>query len=311
MSRIRTVKPELFKHEDLFDAEQNSQLPLRLAFVGLFTVADREGRFKWRPRTLKLDVLPHDFIDFAAVLDALAHAGFIESYEVDGEKYGWIPTFTKHQRFTGKEAEAKSLLPPPPQQQDAGKHWGNNGEALGKHPDVSPLLHGETMGKQRGTQEWNKERNREWNKERNGETAPSAPAPEALSAKAAKASKPTQPLHAPLPDDWTPAETTYALLAKHGIPQPFAESCLDEFRLYWQERGESRPGWEATFVNNVKHQWERRPATATPGNGQRYAPPPPTRAMTPEAAEFDAILRNLNRQNLQPVIEGECRHVAH
>lgn len=53
MSRIRTVKPELFKHEELFDAEQNSKLPLRLAFIGLFTVADREGRFKWRPRTLK------------------------------------------------------------------------------------------------------------------------------------------------------------------------------------------------------------------------------------------------------------------
>ena len=46
MSRIRTVKPELFKHEELFDTELASGLPLRLAFTGLFTVADCEGRFK-------------------------------------------------------------------------------------------------------------------------------------------------------------------------------------------------------------------------------------------------------------------------
>ena len=53
MSRIRTVKPELFKHEELFDTELASGLPLRLAFISLFTVADCEGRFKWRPRTLR------------------------------------------------------------------------------------------------------------------------------------------------------------------------------------------------------------------------------------------------------------------
>jgi len=31
----------------------------------------------------------------------------------------------------------------------------------------------------------------------------------------------------------------------------------------------------------------------------------------PRVAEFDAILRELNGESLQPVIEGECRHVAH
>ena len=90
------------------------------------------------------------------------------------------------------------------------------------------------------------------------------------------------------------------------MDRPFAESCLDEFRLYWQERGERRPGWEATFVNNVKRQWQNRPAPAKPSghNGQRYTPP---QAMTPEAAHFEAILRNLNH----PVIEGEIAHELH
>ena len=165
MSRIRTVKPELFKHEDLFDAEQNSQLPLRLAFIGLFTVADREGRFKWRPRTLKLDVLPHDFIDFAAVLDALERAGFIERYEADGEIYGWIPTFTKHQRFSGKESEAKSQLPPPPPR-------GSAGEVPGKYPDASPTLPSEAPGKREGTQEWSKERNKGRERSEGTDTVP-------------------------------------------------------------------------------------------------------------------------------------------
>lgn len=36
MPRIRTVKPELFKHVGLFETKIKYQLPLRLAFVALF-----------------------------------------------------------------------------------------------------------------------------------------------------------------------------------------------------------------------------------------------------------------------------------
>jgi hypothetical protein len=103
MARIRTVKPELFRHESLFEAEQECQLPLRLAFIGLFTCCDREGRFRWRPRQLKLDILPYDTVDFARVLDALATRGFIVKYEVAGEVYGCIPSWEKHQYVNNKE----------------------------------------------------------------------------------------------------------------------------------------------------------------------------------------------------------------
>ena len=99
MSRIRTVKPDLLRHEDLFDAELACGLPLRLAFIGLFTVADCEGRFIWKPRTLKLDVLPHDVVDFAAVLAALEAAGFIQRYMVDGVQYGRIKGWTGWQEI--------------------------------------------------------------------------------------------------------------------------------------------------------------------------------------------------------------------
>ena len=110
--RIRTVKPDLFMHETLFDAERDSGLPLRLAYIGLFAVADREGRFKWRPRLIKHYVLPNDDLDFADVLNALAASGFIVKYVVDGEEYGVIPTFSKHQRVNTREA--KSDIPAPP-----------------------------------------------------------------------------------------------------------------------------------------------------------------------------------------------------
>lgn len=112
MARIRSIKPEFFAHEELFDLEASCGLPVRLAFAGLWTVADREGRFKWRPRTIKKDVLPYDDVDFAAVLNALEGAGFVRRYEVDGEEYGLIPAFHKHQHINTREAQ--STIPAPP-----------------------------------------------------------------------------------------------------------------------------------------------------------------------------------------------------
>ena len=76
MSKIRTVKPELFRHEQLFEAEQQSGFPLRLLFIGLFTVVDAEGRFRWRPRQLKLDILPYDEINFSAALICVSRFWF-------------------------------------------------------------------------------------------------------------------------------------------------------------------------------------------------------------------------------------------
>ncbi|MFG1399858.1 hypothetical protein [Roseixanthobacter pseudopolyaromaticivorans] len=111
MARIRTIKPELFKHESLFDLEARTGLPVRLAFMGLFTCCDREGRFKWRPRALKVDVMPYDDVDFSAVLDAMEAGGFVTRYEVDGESFGYIPSFSRHQNVNLREAA--STIPAP------------------------------------------------------------------------------------------------------------------------------------------------------------------------------------------------------
>lgn len=109
--RIRTIKPEFFQHEGIFDLEVQVGLPVRLCFVGLLTCCDREGRFKWRPRNLKTDILPYDEVDFGSVLTALETAGFIRQYVVDGEVYGCIPTFLRHQVINKREALSRIPAP--------------------------------------------------------------------------------------------------------------------------------------------------------------------------------------------------------
>jgi hypothetical protein len=111
MGRIRTIKPEFFKHSGLFDAEQETGLPLRLGYAGLWTCCDREGRFKWRPRELKLDILPYDNCEFSHVLDALASRGFLVKYGSGTEVFGHIPSWKTHQFINNKEAQ--STLPNP------------------------------------------------------------------------------------------------------------------------------------------------------------------------------------------------------
>lgn len=131
MARIRTIKPEFFRHEGLQDLAAKHGAHVMLVFAGLWGHADRAGQFEWRPRQLKLDILPFLDFDMGTTLDILAEAGFIERYEVDGKSYGLIPSFADHQRFSGKEAQEKVKHPAPP-----AKKVGSVGEAPEKHVPV-------------------------------------------------------------------------------------------------------------------------------------------------------------------------------
>ncbi len=111
MARIRTIKPELGRHKDLFDLEQKTGLPIRFVWAMFPTICDRDGRFRWRPWEIKLDILPYDQIDFVRVMDVLQSEGYIVKYVVDGEEFGYLPTFLKHQVIPHREASSK--LPPP------------------------------------------------------------------------------------------------------------------------------------------------------------------------------------------------------
>jgi len=120
--RIRTIKPEFFVHEGLYDLEHETKLPVRVAFAGLWCVADREGRFVWRPRTLKVAILPHDVVEFDAVLEALERGRFVRRYEVDGVQYGVIDTLKIHQVINQREAASAIPAPPAPECTDAHVH---------------------------------------------------------------------------------------------------------------------------------------------------------------------------------------------
>ena len=109
--RIRTVKPELFTHEQLFDLEMQYQIPSRIAFIGLLTCCDREGRFYWQPKRLKQTILPYDVVDMAVVLEILRKHGFIRKYVCQGEFYGYIPSWKRHQLINSREEESKLPIP--------------------------------------------------------------------------------------------------------------------------------------------------------------------------------------------------------
>ncbi len=110
MARIRTVKPEIAFHEELFELEHETGLPIRFAWCMLFCHCDREGRFVWRPKRLGAQVLPYDGIDFSRVLHAWLTRGFIRCYRVGDEWYGEIPTFRRHQVINNRESNSE--IPP-------------------------------------------------------------------------------------------------------------------------------------------------------------------------------------------------------
>lgn len=103
MARIRTIKPEFWDHEDLFFAEAETGLPIRLAFISLWKECDRDGRFEWRPERLKIRCLPFDNCDFSRVLDALMTRGFIQKYKVGEKWFGQVPSWHDHQVVNNRE----------------------------------------------------------------------------------------------------------------------------------------------------------------------------------------------------------------
>src|SRR5437764_1366213 len=73
MARIRTIKPSFFKNEEL------AELPVaaRLLFIGLWCLADCEGRLEDRPKRIKVELFPYDSMEVEQVLSGLQSAGFV------------------------------------------------------------------------------------------------------------------------------------------------------------------------------------------------------------------------------------------
>lgn len=144
MARKREIHPGFFKNEDMSELE-----PLcRLLYLGLLTLADKEGRLEDRPKKLKAEILPYDNCDGETCLSELAAKGFIIRYEVDGKTYLQINNWDKYQNPHPKETA--SIIPAPHQEdskvnlgttleQPKDKHEEPKGESFNAIPSYTSI----------------------------------------------------------------------------------------------------------------------------------------------------------------------------
>lgn len=124
MPRARNIKPSFFKNEILIELPFEA----RLLFIGLWTLADREGRLEDRPKRIKMEIFPADNIDVNLSLQQLHDAGFIKRYALAPDEhqsstvqknnsYIQILKFKKHQH--PHVNEAASIIPAPDEHQSS------------------------------------------------------------------------------------------------------------------------------------------------------------------------------------------------
>src|SRR6185312_14740775 len=97
MARIRTIKPEFWRHEALSALPESTHM---LA-AALLNYADDEGFFNANPRLIAGEIytLRAPLVPVEQSLAELAGIGFIRlGSAADGRRYGHIVTFEKHQR---------------------------------------------------------------------------------------------------------------------------------------------------------------------------------------------------------------------
>ena len=97
MGRIRTIKPEFWRHEDL------SGLPeaTHMLAAALLNYADDEGYYNAHPGLVRSECCPlrEPSVSIHDSLTALSRIGFVELFDgTDGKRYGRVVKFDDHQR---------------------------------------------------------------------------------------------------------------------------------------------------------------------------------------------------------------------
>jgi hypothetical protein len=123
MARIRSIKPEFFKHGDLQDLEiANPGQYVMLVYAGLWTQCDKNGVFYYKARELKNEILPYIVFDMQRTLDILEKEGYFIKYTVENREYGYIPKFSKYQFPVKNEKDSPPKYPAPPNNIDLTKN---------------------------------------------------------------------------------------------------------------------------------------------------------------------------------------------
>lgn len=141
MARIRTIKPEFWKHEEL------SSLPeaVHMLAAALLNYCDDEGYFNANPKLVKAECSPlrEPSVSTHDALTQLANIGYLRlGVGSDGKQYGQVVNFEAHQRINRKtESKIKNIE----------IVWERS---VSPHTQLSESSHPERKGKEQG-KEWN------------------------------------------------------------------------------------------------------------------------------------------------------------
>lgn len=125
--RSRNIKPGFFENEDLAECSHAA----RLLFIGLWCMADREGRLECRTARLKAKIFPYDNCKVGPLLNELLRfPGLVKKYVISGVEYLQITNFVKHQ--FPHHREKPSEIPPIPDEKAQGLPGACQGQAEGQ-----------------------------------------------------------------------------------------------------------------------------------------------------------------------------------
>ena len=255
MARSRNIKPGFFINEDLVELDFGT----RLLFIGLWTLADREGYLEDRPKRIKMNLFPADDLDVEKCLSELHAKGLILRYQVDGGHYIHVKNFGKHQNPHHKEAPSSipkpsdaPVMPEASPRQDQCEPDSSRADSL--IPDSLNLI----------------------------------PDSHKLSLSGAAQQKSENPETEILVDDWQPdigsinsAETM--LGNQSSSPEKF-QLVLSKFKLHNRGMRKAESILTLTLVNWLQNEREQQPKTRH-GNGQTHHQSDPPRQHKPPKAK--------------------------
>lgn len=107
----RTLTKPMLMDEQLFAAEKGRNLPLRVVFLSLHLIADRNGNFDWSSQLARF-LLPDDEKKVRLSLEALVELAKVVKYK-DGDEsvYGHISDFSSTQHINNREMTSSRPVP--------------------------------------------------------------------------------------------------------------------------------------------------------------------------------------------------------
>lgn len=242
MARIRSIHPGLFTDESFMALS----MAARQLLLGVWTEADDDGVFDWKPLTLKARIFPVDQVDVQALLEELVAHEWVRPFEQPGKYLGACRNFRRFQR--PKKPTSRELLPP------------SLRAYVGLSDDSSPPVPHQfpTSGEKSPQMEDGGGRGEEDGEEGKMESAPQAAAPPAK-----PVAIPTTDLPAfldrskrgtRLPENWQPSEADFQfaweILGSQGTVNE-----TERFRDYWHAKAgkdATKLDWSATWRNWVR-----------------------------------------------------------